>query len=229
MVNVTEGEHVRQGQVIASINSEQIKLKLTEAQSQRAILERQIIEARAESDGATMNKVAIERAAVIAKVLQLKADLKHVTIVAPIDGIILTPQTNELTGRVFTAGDEIVRILDPKKLTIIMHIPETDLMDVKIGQSVDSVLRAHPGQYFSGKVRHVGRSYDIPSTALDSSVDLEDETVKTGFIAEIEIINAPFTLLPGMTGQALIQTEQTSVIVKIWRRIRNFLAFNFGL
>jgi transcriptional regulator with GAF, ATPase, and Fis domain len=228
-IKVTEGQLIQKGQVIANLNSEQISLQLAEAQSKRAILERQIIEARADSDAVLMNKVAIERAAVIAKVIQLQQDLEHITVVSPISGVILTPQTDELVGRFFSMGDEIVRISNPKKSILIMHLPETDLMDVKVGQTVKSVLRAYPGQYFDGKVSHVGRSYDIPSTALDSSVDLEDETVKTGFIAEIEVVDAPFSMLPGMTGQALIHTQETSVIVKVWRRISNFFAFNLGI
>ncbi|MCJ8268327.1 MAG: hypothetical protein MJK04_02895, partial [Psychrosphaera sp.] len=79
------------------------------------------------------------------------------------------------------------------------------------------------------KIRHIGRSYEIPSTALDTSVDLEDEEVKTGFVAEVVITDAPFELRPGMTGQALIHAEKTSVIARIWRRISNFIAFNLGL
>jgi hypothetical protein len=135
----------------------------------------------------------------------------------------------ELEGRVFAMGDEIVRLVDPKKLIILVHIPETDLLDIAIGQRVRCVLRAQPGHSFEGKVRHVGRSYEIPSTVLDSSSALEDEETQTGFIAEVEILNSPFEIRPGMTGHALIYTDKTSVIVRIWRRISNFLSFNLGL
>ncbi len=228
-VYVKESELVSKGQRIAQLDSTAIKMQLLESESQLAILERQIVEARAESDGAAMNRAAIEREAVRAKVIKARTDLQQVMIKAPMDGIVLTPKPKELKGRVFAMGDEVVRLADPQNLIMIVHIPETDLLDIEIGQAVKCVLRAQPGLYFTGKVKHVGRSYEIPSTALDSSVELEDETTKTGFVAEVEIVESPYEIRPGMTGQALIHTEKTSVIVRIWRRISNFISFNLGL
>jgi multidrug efflux pump subunit AcrA (membrane-fusion protein)/GAF domain-containing protein len=228
-INVKEGQLIKQGQIIASLASTSIKLELLEYESQLAILERQIVEARAESDAAAMNRAAIEREAARAKVLKARSDLQHVVIQSPMDGLVLTPKPKELEGRVFAMGDEIIRLADPTNLVIIVHVPETDLMDIEIGQTVKVVLRAQPGQYFAGKVRHVGRSYEIPSTALENAAELEDEEVKTGFIAEVVVLDAPFKLRPGMTGQALIHAQKTSVIVRIWRRISNFIAFNLGL
>lgn len=228
-IEVKEGQVVEEGQLLASLASTQIRLTLLEAESQLAILERQIVEARAEGDAAAMNKAAIERESVRANVIKARSDLAQVNIKAPMNGIVLTPKPQELTGRVFAVGDEILRLADPQKLVILVHVPETDLLDVRVGQTVRCVLRAQPGEYFTGRVRHIGRSYEIPSTALDPSVDLEAEESKTGFVAEIEVVEAPFELRPGMTGQALIHAEQTSVLIRIWRRIRNFIAFNLGL
>jgi|TARA_B110000902_G_C14286439_1_gene578980 transcriptional regulator with GAF, ATPase, and Fis domain/multidrug efflux pump subunit AcrA (membrane-fusion protein) len=228
-IHVLEGQVVSEGDMIAQLNSSEIQLQLLDAGSQLAIIERQIVEARAESDAAAMNRAAIERQSLRAKVIKARSDLQHISLKAPIDGIVLTPNPKELEGRVFAMGDEIVRLVDPKKLIILVHIPETDLLDIAIGQRVRCVLRAQPGHSFEGKVRHVGRSYEIPSTVLDSSSALEDEETQTGFIAEVEILNSPFEIRPGMTGHALIYTDKTSVIVRIWRRISNFLSFNLGL
>lgn len=228
-INVKEGQVVEKGQVLGTLASTQIRLALLEAESQLAILERQIVEARAASDAAAMNKAAIERESVRANVIKARADLDQVEIKAPMDGLVLTPKPQELIGRVFAVGDEIIRLADPQKLVILVHVPETDLLDIRIGQTVRCVLRAQPGRYFTGKVRHVGRSYEIPSTALDSASELENEEVKTGFVAEVEVTSSPFELRPGMTGQALIHAQTTSVIVRIWRRISNFIAFNLGL
>jgi len=226
---VKESQLLKKGQLIAQLDNRVIKLNLLEYESQLALLERQIVEARAESDALMMNNAAIEREAVRAKVLKARADLLEIDIKAPIDGLVLTPKPQELKGRVFAMGDEIIRLADPKKLVLLVHIPEIDLLDIEIGQAVKCVLRAQPGLYFTGRVRHVGQSYEIPNTILDASVELENEESKTGFIAEVEILNPPYEIRPGMTGQALIQTEKTSALVRIWRRISNFIAFNLGL
>lgn len=228
-IYVKEGQLVKKGEILAHLDSAPIELQLVEAESKLAILERQIVEARAESDAAAMNRAAIEREAMRAKVIKARFDLQQIEILSPIEGMVLTAKPKELKGRVFAMGDEVVRLADPKNLIMIVHIPETDLLDIEVGQEVRCVLRAQPGEYFSGKVRHIGRSYEIPSTALDSAAELESEEAKTGFVAEIEMLESPFEVRPGMTGQALIHTEKTSVIVRIWRRISNFISFNLGL
>jgi multidrug efflux pump subunit AcrA (membrane-fusion protein) len=206
-----------------------LQLQLLEAQSQLSMLERQIVQAMAEGDSVAMNKATIEREAVRAKVNQSQFELEQVTIRSPIDGLVLTPKPSELTGRVFGVGDEILRLADPDNLVILVHIPETDLLDVVVGQTVRCVLRAQPGRYITGRIRHVGRTYEIPNTVLETEVALEDEETYTGFVAEVELPDLPFEISPGMTGQALIYTEETSVITRIWRRISNFIAFNLGL
>lgn len=228
-VLVKEGQRVEAGQTIAKLGSSSIKLSLLEAETQLALLERQMIEARAKSDAAAMNKAAIERESARAQVIKIRNDLTNIDIKSPMQGLVLTTKPQELAGRNFAQGDELFRLAEPNNLVLIVHVPETDLLDVKLGQTVKIVLRAQPGQYFNGKVQHVGRAYEIPSTALDPAAELEDSENQTGFIAEVAVEQVPFELRPGMTGQALIYTQQTSVISRIWRRIRNFIAFNLGL
>jgi len=228
-VLVQEGQKVKAGEIIATLDNIPSQISLLEAESQLAILERQVIEARSISDTALMGRIAIEKQAVRAQVQKAKADLDQVTIRAPIDGIVLTPRPTELTGRFFGLGEEIMRFYDPENLLAIVHITETDLVDIQIGQEVKGVLRYQPGEYFEGIVRHVGRAYEIPNTALDASTELESEEINTGFVVEVEVLEAPYQLRPGMTGQAIIYTPETSALTKIWRRLRSFLAFNFGL
>ncbi|WDE13162.1 GAF domain-containing protein [Thalassomonas haliotis] len=225
---VKEGQTVKAGDIIAKLDPALPRLTLLEAEAKLAILDRQIIEARAESDAALMSKSAIERAAVNAQVVKARYDLEQINIRAPIDGIVLTPRPQELTGRYFALGEEIMRFVNPENLLVIVHIPETDLTDIEVGQRVKGVLRSQPGEYFTGIVRHIGQAYETPNTLLESSSELESEETNTGFIAEVEIAHAPYQLRPGMTGQAIITTPKTSALVKIWRRISNFFAFNFG-
>ncbi len=228
-VFVDEGDSVVAGDPLIQLDGSVFRLLLVEADSQLAVLDRQIIEARAASDAAAMSRFLVEREGVRAKANKARADLAQIVINAPVDGLVLTSSLSELKGRFFNLGDEIMRLADPQHLMVIIHIPEVDLLDIQLGQQVKGVLRARPGEYFTGQIRHIGRSYDIPSTSLEASAEVEPTDVQTGFIAEVEKIDSPFVLRPGMTGQALIHTPKTSVIVRFWRRIRNFIWFNLGL
>lgn len=226
-VTVGEGDRVNKGDVIANLDDNLIRLTLIEAESKLAILERQIIEARAISDASAMSRAAIERVAARAQVKKARADLEHVSIKAPLSGFVLTPRTQELEGRDFPIGSELMRLANPQNFVVVVTVPEEDLLDLEIGQEVRGVLRSQPGKGFTGKVRHIGLAYQVPAEALDPAA-AEGEELE-GFIAEVTVESADVPLRPGMTGQALIHTPDSSTVIRMWRRLRNFLAFWFGI
>ncbi|MCC2604465.1 GAF domain-containing protein [Planctobacterium marinum] len=226
---VQEGQPVAAGDVVAELDTTAVRLALIEAQAQLAIAERQIVEARAEKDSFALSNAMIQRESTLAKVTKLQRDLTNTAILAPISGVVLNTNIGELQGRHFATGTEIFRIANPDKFRLVVHVAEEDIMDVKIHQEVRAVLRARPGEYVYGKVLHVGRSYDVPTTILEGEEEVDTSELKTGFVAEILITEADYRVLPGMTGQALIYTPDTSVVERYWRRVRNFFVFTLGL
>ncbi len=228
-VLVTEGGQVQQGDVIATMDTSQLAVSLAEAEAELAIAERKIVEARAEKDSFALSNAMIQRESSLAKVTKLQRDLGNAAIVAPVSGIVLNANLRELVGRHFSTGSEIFRIADPEKFRLVVHIAEEDVLDVQIGQEVRAVLRARPGQYVYGEVLHIGRSYEVPTTILESEEEVDTSELQTGFVAEVLITESDYTVLPGMTGQALIYTPETSVVQRQWRRIRNFFIFTLGL
>ena len=227
-VLVQEGDMVEAGQVLARLDEAPIRLALMSAESRLALLERQIVEARAAEDPAMMSRAVIERVAAQAQVKKARDDLARVEIQAKTAGLVLTPRPHELHGRVFPLGAEVLRLSDPNDYTVVVHLPEEHVLNIVKGQEVKGSLRAVPGQGFRGVVRHVGRSYQVPSEALDQEQVAAAE-LDTGFIAEIEVRESDVTLRPGMTGKANIYTPDSSFVVLTWRSLRNFIAFTFGI
>lgn len=228
-IHVREGQAVNVGDVVAELDKTTIQLTLTEAQAQMAIAERQIVEARAEKDSFALSNAIIQRESILAKVVKLQSDLNNTQIIAPISGVVLNTNVGELIGRYFGQGTEIFRIANPDKFRLVVHVAEEDIMDVQLEQDVRAVLRARPGEYVYGKVLHVGRSYEVPTTILETEEEVDTSELKTGFVAEVLITRSDYKVLPGMTGQALIYTPETSVVQRYWRRIRNFFLYRFGL
>ncbi|WP_338292298.1 GAF domain-containing protein [Planctobacterium marinum] len=226
---VREGQSVNAGDVVAELDKTTIQLALTEAQAQMAIAERQIVEARAEKDSFALSNAIIQRESTLAKVVKLQSDLSNTEIVAPISGVVLNTNVGELMGRFFGQGTEIFRIANPDKFRLVVHVAEEDIMDLQLEQDVRAVLRARPGEYVYGKVLHVGRSYEVPTTILETEEEVDTSELKTGFVAEVLITRSDYKVLPGMTGQALIYTPETSVVQRYWRRLRNFFIYTFGL
>lgn len=228
-VLIKEGDRVNKGDVVAELDTSSLRLSLAEAESQLAIAERKIVEARAEKDSFELSNAMIQRESALAKVSKLQVDLNNASITAPISGVVLNTNMGELIGRQFGTGSEIFRIADPDRFRLVVHVAEEDVMDVKVGQEVRAVLRARPGAYVFGEVQHIGRSYEVPTTVLESEEEVDTSELQTGFMAEVLITRSEYRVLPGMTGQALIYTPETSVVERYWRRVRNFFVFTFGL
>lgn len=226
---VTEGQPVKQGQVLVQMATEALQLDLLDAESQLAIVERQIIDARAKKDSFTLSSAMIQRDALIARVAKLQKDVQSAAILAPIDGIVLNTNVSELLGRQLGVGDELLRIANPERFRLVVHVAEEDVLDIAPEQSVRAVLRAKPGEYVRGKVIHVGRAYEVPTTVLGESNNVDTEELQTGFVAEVLITHSDYPVLPGMTGQALVYTPETSYVERQWRRLRNFFTFTLGL
>lgn len=226
---VKEGQPLTKGDVVAKMDTAPLRLALAEAEAQLAIAERKIVEARAEKDSFALSNAVIERESSLVKVTKLQEDLINADIIAPISGVVLNTNVRELLGRHFATGAELFRIADPEQFRMVVHIAEEDVLDVKLNQEVRAVLRARPGEYVYGKVLHVGRSYEVPTTILEEEKEVDTSELQTGFVAEVLITESDYDVLPGMTGQALIYTPETSVVQRQWRRLRNFFKFNLGI
>ncbi|WP_193771036.1 GAF domain-containing protein [Candidatus Magnetaquicoccus inordinatus] len=220
---VKEGDQVQAGDVLAKIDEMPIRLRLVEAETKLALLDRQIIEAKAASDASALSRALIDRLAAKAAWEQAKLDMEQVEIRAPLSGVILTARTEELVGRELGLGNEILRIANPDNFTVVIQLPEEDVSDVRSGQSVHGVLKSRPGQGFRGEVLHVGRAYTVPTEALEKGVT--DKTQAEGFIAEVRVLEKDVPLLPGMTGRASISTPEVSVMTRFWRRVVNLWSF----
>ncbi|MEO5331268.1 MAG: GAF domain-containing protein [Magnetococcus sp. YQC-5] len=223
---VKEGDQVKTGDILARVDDLPIRLRLVEAEAKLAILERQIVEAKAISDAAAMNRAIIERIAAKAAWDQAKRDMEKVEVRAPQDGVILTAQPAELVGREFSLGSELLRVADPDNFTVVVKLPEEDVTDIHTGHPVHGILKSRPGKGFRGEVIHVGRAYAVPAEALEKGV--ADSSTPSGFIAEVKVLDTDFQLRPGMTGRASIETPDVSVVTRFWRRVVNQWSFWFG-
>nr|CRH08013.1 Protein of unknown function [Candidatus Magnetococcus massalia] len=225
-VLVKEGEWIDKGTVLAKLDETPIRLKLIEAESALAVLERKIVEAKTSGDMASMSQSIAERVAARATYHQAKKEMERVEVRAPVAGMVLTAKPEELVGREFSLGDEVLRLADPKNFTVVAEVPEEDLLDLRAGQTVSGVLRSRPGKGFEGEVIHVGRAYAIPAQALEEGV--ADTSEPEGFVAEIKVKQSDVELRPGMTGQARISTPESSILIRWARRIQNQWYFWFG-
>lgn len=202
-VSAEQGQSVRKGQVLASIEAptqdDAVRSAESALRSERQNLEQAQREvARAESlakAGAIASRdVENARNAVIsaesrvadatARLSSARKGLADATVVSPISGIVADRPVN--TGDVVAIGTPLYTIVDPASMQLEASVPSESLAAVRVGATVQFRVRGYPDQAFVGKVERISPTAD-PVTRQVSiwvSVDNRGGRLVGGLFAE---------------------------------------------
>lgn len=219
------GSPVKEGTVLAVIDSTRHEVKRTKAradlkraegglllaQARLRLAERELERAeKADSPDVAVAKATVEvaKAAIVVEegtVAQAKAglelaelDLGHCTIRSPVAGIVIDRRVN--VGQIVRSSLEAPSLFliarDLKKLQIWAAVKEADAVHIAKGQSVTFTVDAYPGRKFGGKVAD-----DQPR--LKATIGKE----KVTYTVVIDVDNSDGKLLPYLTAMVAIQVE----------------------
>jgi HlyD family secretion protein len=172
---VKVGDPVVEGQLVAVIDSRELRAQIAQAEAQLAQSEAQAryLEGNAarlvalydakfisldERENAQQQaeaqrlQVATERAARDA----LRVRVSYTNIHSPIDGVV--SQITAQEGETIVAGLQVanlITVLDPQRLEMWVYVDETDVGQVQPGQKVEFRVDAYPGQIFDGEVETI--------------------------------------------------------------------------
>jgi len=110
---------------------------------------------------------------------------------APITGIIVSK--NAVRGQQVNPGDQLFSLATLERVWITADIYEDDLARVKVGQSLQAVTAAYPGQVFQGTVQRISPSLD-PNThtlQLRCAVNNPGLRLKPQMLARVRIVTEP--------------------------------------
>ncbi len=89
-------------------------------------------------------------------------DLTQVTITSPIDGIVTRRNIEEgetvVIGTMNNAGTVLLTIADFSILEAELEVDETDIPEMRFGQSAEITIDALPGESYVGQVTEIGNS-----------------------------------------------------------------------
>lgn len=216
-------QHVRKGQLLASIDPALQNQAVEEAQAQleraRATMEqaqgdygrnKQLFEWKiitASEFSAAQSNFSVQKATVKSAQIALeraRQNLAYTKIYAPIDGVIV--ERNVDVGQTVAANFSTPQLFlianDLSDMQILALVDESDIGAIKMGQPVEFTVQAYPNQTFTGMVQQVR----LQSKTQDNVVNY---TVVVG------VKNATGMLLPGMTAtvQFLTGDAQNVLIV----------------
>lgn len=213
-INVIEGQAVKKGQVLATIESPEFA-KLQEAyQTSKSNLEFLTLEYDRQKTLSEENvnskkifqKTKADFETEKARLSSLKQQLSLLNlngsnnsgsimpVVAPISGYIT--EINIKIGSNAEVGKPLLSIVDNSQLHVDLLVYEKDLQKVKPGQNIRFVLTNQDNTEIKGKVFNVGKAF-------------ENETKSVAVHADI--INKNQTLIPGMYVNALIDVGARDV------------------
>lgn len=188
-VLVEEGDRVKAGQLLATINLDEINAQVQQAQSGLEKAERDYKRATAlyaDSVGTLERlqnaKTALDMAN--AHLIMLKHNQQYSSIVAPDDGIVLKKfiEENELIG---TGSPVFLYASTNNSWMIKVGLTDKDVIRIKEGDKAIVTLDAWDNKELEGKVTLIG---DSPHShtglyTIELSVSTDDLEVKPGFFA----------------------------------------------
>jgi RND family efflux transporter MFP subunit len=202
------GDHVKAGQLLATIASPEVDQQLIEARArlEEARANRELAETRLERIRGLLKKgaasqqelddlqavyntqVAAERVSA-AVVSRLQTDQSYQKVVAPFDGVV--SQRNVDIGSLITAGSgtnvsSLFELQQQTTMKVFIDVPQNWAPSIGPGTVAVVELREFPNESFEGKVVRT-------SGALDPST----RTLRT----EVHLPNSDGRLLPGMYAQ----------------------------
>jgi RND family efflux transporter MFP subunit len=206
------GAHVKQGQLLAVIETPEVDQQLEQARSNlltaQANLElasitkgryQGLLKTHAVSQQDVDNAVGTYNAnkAIVeagqAAVDQYTALVSFEKIYAPFDGVVTARNTD--IGDLINSGSgsavktDLFHIAQPGKLRVYVNVPEEYSQGIKIGMTADLALAEFPGRTFQGKLVRTAEAINVTTRTLLVEIDVDNPTgaLLTGSYAEVHL------------------------------------------
>jgi len=117
----------------------------------------------------------------------IRAPSSSVWVRAPISGIVVSK--NVVRGQGVNPGDQLFALATLERVWITADIYQDDLARVKVGQGLEAVTAAYPGEVFKGTVQRISPALDpnIHTLQLRCQVDNPGSLLKPQMLARVRL------------------------------------------
>jgi len=189
-INFREGEEVREGDIIASLDQYDALLKLKYAKIE-------LDKNKKYYEIGSIVKSRLEQAEL--EYESSKSDLDKTYLYAPRDGVLGVRHAE--VGEFVTSGDDkIVTLIDDSDVFIEIGVIERDIGKVKVGQKAKIFVDAYPDMDFKGRLDNVSPVVEGRSRTQT---------------AKIRVDNKKRLLLPGMFARVLVDiySKENAIVI----------------
>ena len=216
-IKVEEGDKVKRGQVLATLEVPEVKAKVREAGAAvaaaksryetikldydraRDLYNKGVISKRSfdEAKGALdVAEAALRQAKAVEDVAKIA--LSEAIVSAPVTGTVILKAME--AGELVNTGAAIVTLADLSKIYLTVYVPEKDVGRVKLVQSVEIMVDSYPEEKFTGKVIYISPQAEFTPKYIQT----KEERVTQVFGVKIEVSNPQLKLKPGLPADAII-------------------------
>ncbi len=202
--HVRAGDLVHEGDLLATLDDQELRLEQRKWQSQRAQLAKEYRKALAGMDRAEVAILKAKRAQVEAQLKLVEQQLARATLIAPFSGLIVKGDLSQALGSPVTRGEVLYEVAPTDGYRVVIKVDDRDIGLVSRGQK--------------GQLKLSG----IPDRAINITIDrLTPVSLTEGgrnfFRVEAVMENQSDLMRPGMEGIAKIEIGRAKLIW-IWTR-----------
>jgi RND family efflux transporter MFP subunit len=202
------GERVEQGTPLLRLDDEDevLAVELAKVRLQEARQQLDRYERAAPSGAVSASEVDTARTEVEAAKIELsraELALRKRTVLAPFSGIVGIPEVDP--GDRVTESTAIATLDDRSALLVSFEVPEAFAYGIEVGQQVDAITWARPGEAFSGTVDSTAARIDPVTRTLTvrARVPNADDRLRSGmsFVIRVPIGGERLPSVPSVSVQ----------------------------
>src|SRR5271167_322476 len=145
--------------------------------------------------------------------------LQKATYTAPYDGIITNLPVREgetvVMGIQNSPGSTLMTLADMSVITSEVKVDETDIVNVRLGQTAQVTIDAIPHKVFHGVVSEIGDNAIVRSTGVATSQATSTSEEAKDFKVVVTLADPPPDLRPGLSSTAKITTSTRTSVLSI--------------
>ncbi|WP_147820111.1 efflux RND transporter periplasmic adaptor subunit [Salidesulfovibrio onnuriiensis] len=222
--NFREGDEVKAGDVIATIDLSALQAALNRTRANYELARKQADRKARLRKSKVVSMEELDKAETELKVAEnnlreAEVNFRQGQIIAPVDGII-----NDLAvdpGEYVSAGDKVVELVDVKTIRINVDAPEMDVRYLKKGDPVSVTIDAWSDGAWQGVVDFVAYKADSATNTFKTRVVVQNQDcrIRPGMLARATFqrrnieaaVTAPLFALQDRGGERILFVEKDGV------------------
>ena len=218
-VLVEEGDEVSEGEVIARLDGDRLRLELSESGARLRKMQRDFernkdLRIKGLLSEGDFDKLQYDLEALQASYNLASLELDYTQIRAPIDGVISERYIK--LGNTISIGDPVYRVTNFDPLVVYLHVPEREYRQIAAGQPVGLDVDALDGPPMMAAVTRVSPVVDPVTGTFKITIEIRDEQrrIKPGMFARIGVVYDTHVNALQVPRSALVEDlGETSVFV----------------